>query len=502
MWIRVGGLSFQPGEFAKVGLVLFMAAFLREKRELLASRERRVLGIGLPQFKHLSPLALMGGGALALLVLMNDFGTSLLFFGVFLAMLYLATSRLIYVVGGLALFVVGAYVSYRLVPHVADRVDIWLHPWQDVYGSGYQSVQALYAIADGGAFGTGLGRGYLLTNGGQPVVPAIQTDFIYAAIANETGLAGVAALLLVYLLVVQRGLKTASLAGDGFSKLLAAGLTIAFGLQVFLIVGGIVRAAPLTGITLPFVSYGGSSLVANWVALALLLRHLRPRAARGPGVNRAIGRVYAVLAAGLVLLLGFTAYWQLWAESSLSARRDNAHQVVQQLSIKRGLILGADGTKLAINRAGQDRRRAARVRAPLSDAQDVRAHRGLLVRDRRPGRGGALGQRLPRRRAHRPRRRARERAPLAGGRRGGGDDVQLSLMPGRAARGDERARRERQARRRVRDRAAHRPRARERVLAELRPQPRRAGLAAGHAAARSSTAPRRASTRPARRSSP
>ena len=270
VWIRVGGLSFQPGEFAKVGLVLFMAAFLREKRELLASRERRVLGIGLPQFKHLSPLALMGGGALALLVLMNDFGTSLLFFGVFLAMLYLATSRLIYVVGGLTLFVVGAYVSYRLVPHVADRVDIWLHPWTDVYGSGYQSVQALYAIADGGAFGTGLGRGYLLTNGGEPVVPAIQTDFIYAALANETGLAGVSALLLIYLLIVQRGLKTASLAGDGFSKLLAAGLTIALGLQAFLIVGGIVRAAPLTGITLPFVSYGGSSLVANWVALALL----------------------------------------------------------------------------------------------------------------------------------------------------------------------------------------------------------------------------------------
>ncbi|HMG99267.1 MAG TPA: FtsW/RodA/SpoVE family cell cycle protein [Gaiellales bacterium] len=270
VWIRVGGLSFQPGEFAKLGLVLFMAAYLREKRELLASREQRVLGLGLPHFKHLSPLALMVGGALALLVLMNDFGTSLLFFGVFLAMLYLATSRLIYVVGGLLVFALGAYLSYRLVPHVAERVDIWLHPWADVYGRGYQSVQALYAIADGGAFGTGLGRGYLLTNGGQPIVPAIQTDFIYAAIANETGLAGVAALLLVYLLVVQRGLKTASLAGDGFSKLLAAGLTIALGLQVFLIVGGIVRAAPLTGITLPFVSYGGSSLVANWVALALL----------------------------------------------------------------------------------------------------------------------------------------------------------------------------------------------------------------------------------------
>jgi cell division protein FtsW (lipid II flippase) len=271
VWIRAGGLSFQPGEFAKLGLVLFMAAYLREKRELLASRERRVLGIiGLPQIKHLSPLALMVGGALALLVLMNDFGTSLLFFGVFLAMLYLATSRLIYVVGGLAVFAVGAYLSYRLVPHVAARIDIWLHPWQDVYGRGYQSVQALYAIADGGAFGTGLGRGYLLTNGGHPIVPAIQTDFIYAAIANETGLAGVAALLLVYLLVLQRGFKTASLAGDGFSKLLAGGLTIALGLQVFLIVGGIVRAAPLTGITLPFVSYGGSSLVANWVALALL----------------------------------------------------------------------------------------------------------------------------------------------------------------------------------------------------------------------------------------
>ena len=271
VWIRVGGLSFQPGEFAKLGLVLFMAAYLREKRELLASRERRLLGIGLPQLKHLSPLALMvrrGAGAARADERLRHLAALLRRVpGDALPRHQPAHLRRRRAGGVRARRLLSRIAS---CPHVADRVDIWLHPWQDVYGSGYQSVQALYAIADGGAFGTGLGRGYLLTNGGQPVVPAIQTDFIYAAIANETGLAGVAALLLVYLLVVQRGLKTASLAGDGFSKLLAAGLTIALGLQVFLIVGGIVRAAPLTGITLPFVSYGGSSLVANWVALALL----------------------------------------------------------------------------------------------------------------------------------------------------------------------------------------------------------------------------------------
>jgi cell division protein FtsW (lipid II flippase) len=379
VWIRVGGLSFQPGEFAKLGLVLFMAAYLREKRELLASRERRVLGFGLPQFKHLSPLALMVGGALVLLVLMNDFGTSLLFFGVFTAMLYLATSRVIYVVGGLIVFALGAYLSYRLVPHVAERVDIWLHPWHDVYGRGYQSVQALYAIADGGAFGTGLGRGYLLTNRGQPVVPAIQTDFIYAAIANETGLAGVGALLLVYLLVIERGLKTASLAGDGFSKLLAAGLTIALGLQVFLIVGGIVRAAPLTGITLP----PCPTADRRWSRIGRAgLRRLH-RARRRPRRELRYRRVYAVLASGVVLLL-VTAYWH----SGRSPRSLRVATPTRSYSSSRSAAADPRGRR---DEAGDQPRGqdgdGRHVRAPLPD-EDVRARRRLQLRHGRPRRRG------------------------------------------------------------------------------------------------------------------
>ena len=349
----------------------------------------------------------MVGGALALLVLMNDFGTSLLFFGVFLAMLYLATSRLIYVVGGLAVFALGAYLSYRLVPHVADRVDIWLHPWQDVYGSGYQSVQALYAIADGGAFGTGLGRGYLLTTGGQPVVPAIQTDFIYAAIANETGLAGVAALLLVYLLVVaaraqdgeprrRRLLEAAG--GRAHDRPRPAGVPDRGRHRAR-------RAADRHHAPVRVVRrlVAGRELGRAGAAV----RRLRSRAAGGAGVNRAIGRVYAVLASGLVLLLGFTAYWQLWAEPSLAARRDNAHQVVQQLSIRRGLIIAADGTKLAINHAATtaDGRHVYERRYPTkkmfahvvgySSATDGRAGVERSANDYLIGR------------AHRPRRRAR-----------------------------------------------------------------------------------------------
>ena len=270
LWIRFGGYQIQPGEFAKVLLVVFIAGYLRENREVLERPARRVAGVGLPALKHLLPLLAMWGIALVLLVAVNDFGSSLLYYSILLAMLYLATGRWLYVGGGIAAFAAGAYAVVRVAPHVQDRIDIWIDPWATPQTTGYQIVQSLYSIADGGIFGTGFGRGFVLV-GKQTVIPDAQTDFIFSVIATETGLAGAAGLLLVYLAFVYRGMKIASLADDGFTKLLAAGLSFAIGFQAFVIVGGVTKLLPLTGITLPFVSYGGSSVVANFGLVALLL---------------------------------------------------------------------------------------------------------------------------------------------------------------------------------------------------------------------------------------
>jgi len=249
-------------------LVVFLAGYLRDKRELLVSGLGR---FGLPSPKHAGPLVVIWGGAMLVLFQTNDLGGGLLYFSVFLAMLYLATGRWPFVALGTLLFSAGAYGLYHVVPHVADRVTIWLDPWGDPYGDGYQLVQSIYAISGGGLFGAGLGRGVLLTPEGNPYIPYLQTDFIYSGIAQELGLAGAAAVLLLYLVLLHRGFRIAMLADDGFSKLLAAGLTAALGLQAFIIVGGVTGLIPLTGITLPFVSYGGSSIVANCLALWLLL---------------------------------------------------------------------------------------------------------------------------------------------------------------------------------------------------------------------------------------
>jgi cell division protein FtsW (lipid II flippase) len=275
LWIHFGSLQFQPGELAKVMLIVFLAGYLREKREVLAQG----------RLKDFGPLLLIWGGAMLVLVETNDLGSALLYFGIFLGMLYVATSRLLYVGLGAALFLGGAAGVYKLVPHVRERVTIWLHPWTDhpvhCATSGtllprqdcasYQLVKSLYSVAHGNWFGTGFGKGTFETTAGKPLIPYLNTDFIYSALAQELGLVGVAALLLVYMLFVARGFKIAMLANDGFSKLLAVGLTFAFALQTFIIVGGILRVIPLTGITLPFVSYGGSSVVANFILLAGLL---------------------------------------------------------------------------------------------------------------------------------------------------------------------------------------------------------------------------------------
>jgi cell division protein FtsW (lipid II flippase) len=286
LWVHVGTLQFQPGELAKIMLIVFLAGYLREKRETLAQG----------RLKDFGPLLVIWGGAMLVLVETNDLGSALLYFGIFLAMLYVATARASFAAAGLVLFLAGAYGVYHFIPHVRERVTIWLHPWTDhpvhcaLTGhlalrqdcASYQLVKSLYSIGAGGFGGPGLGRGTFTTTGGTQLIPYLNTDFIYSALAQELGLIGACALLLVYMLFVARGFRVALLAQDGFSKLAAAGLTFAFGLQVFIIVGGILRIIPLTGITLPLVSYGGSSVVANFMLLAgLMLISNRANAASG-----------------------------------------------------------------------------------------------------------------------------------------------------------------------------------------------------------------------------
>lgn len=265
LWVKFGPVMFQPGEVLKVLLVAFLAGYLDDKRELLSSASYRLGPLRLPPLPYLGPLALMLGATLGLLALQKDLGLALLLFGLFLTMLYVASSRLIYVWGGLTMFGAGAYVIYRFFPYVQTRIHGWLDPWYDPEGGSYQMVQALLAIGNGRLLGTGLGRG-------QPtLVPAAVTDFPFAAIAEELGLVGAVAVIALYLILVYRGYRIALAAFDPFQQLLATGLTTVLALQVLIIVGGNIKLIPLTGITLPFISYGGSSLLINYAIVSMLL---------------------------------------------------------------------------------------------------------------------------------------------------------------------------------------------------------------------------------------
>jgi cell division protein FtsW (lipid II flippase) len=274
--VRIPGLFvFQPAEFAKIGLVIFLASYLRDTRQVLVQGSRRIFGITIPPLKQFGPVVVIWGVAMAILVLLSDIGSSVMFYGGLLAMLYVATNRLSFVVIGLLAAAVGFWYLGTHIPHVHARVEDWLHPFNPTLynkplGS-YQVANGVFAQAAGGLFGQGFGQAVLTLPNGATLVPEPQTDMIYAVITDELGLFGAAALLLTYLLFVARGFKTAMLARDSFSTLLATGLSAIFALQVFVIVGGVTRVIPLTGVTLPFVSYGGSSIVANFVLLALLL---------------------------------------------------------------------------------------------------------------------------------------------------------------------------------------------------------------------------------------
>ncbi|MFI5009886.1 MAG: FtsW/RodA/SpoVE family cell cycle protein [Solirubrobacterales bacterium] len=277
--IHVGSISFQPAELAKIAIVVFLASYLHDNRQILVTAGRRVLGMTLPPMKQFGPMLVVWGAAMATLLLTRELGTSLMFYGAFLALLYVATGRLSFPLIGLVLFAVGAWFVATHVSHVHARFLAWEHPFDPILynqvGGSYQLAQSLFAQADGGLLGTGFDQSLLLVHSGAghavPLLPIPESDMIYAVIVNELGLVGAAALLLTYLLFVARGLKVAMLARDSFSKLLAAGLSFVVALQVFVIVGGVTRVIPLTGVTLPFVAYGGSSVVMNFVLLGLLL---------------------------------------------------------------------------------------------------------------------------------------------------------------------------------------------------------------------------------------
>jgi cell division protein FtsW (lipid II flippase) len=277
LWIYLGPIGFQPGEAIKIVLVVFIAGYLAEKRTLLAGASARIGPIRIPPLPYLLPMLAIFVMVMLIVIISRDLGTALLFLGIFLTMLFVATGRRSYVLLGILLFLVGSFVAYNLefdgrplFGHVRIRVDNWIDPFVDPSGAGYQTVQALYAFGRGGLFGEGLGQG-LPTISGRLPIPALPTDFIFAAVAEELGLIGAFALLALAMVLVFRGLRTAVLARDDFSAMLAVGLTVSLGLQTLIIAAGNVKLVPLTGITFPFVSYGGSSLLACFVVVGLLL---------------------------------------------------------------------------------------------------------------------------------------------------------------------------------------------------------------------------------------
>ena len=356
LWVRIGSMTFQPGEIAKILVVLFLAAYLSENRELLSVSTRRVLGIRFPEPRTLGPLLLMWVVALLVLVAERDLGSSLLFFAIFLLMLYTATGRATYVGVGLVLFGAGATGAYYAFGHVRTRVDIWLHPFADAAGKGYQLVQSLFALAAGGMTGVGVGRG-LPTR-----IPFVSTDFIFSAIGEELGLLGASAIVLCFLVFAIRGFATASRAKTDMAAFTAVGLVATITLQAFVIVGGVTRLIPLTGVTLPFVSYGGSSLLSSFIALGLLLR----AGDEGTGVETemqttstdlgvlgrlALGRrltgATTAIALLMAALIGNLTWIQVVDARALENNPANTRNLAEEARQDRGSILTRDGLSLA-----------------------------------------------------------------------------------------------------------------------------------------------------------
>ncbi len=266
LWIRLGPLSFQPSELAKILLTIFFAGYLVVTRDSLALVRRKFLGLGIPRGRDLGPILVAWGISMAVLIFQRDLGTALMFFGLFVVLLYVATGRRSWLVIGGGLFVIGAVLGYFAFGHVRLRVQIWLDTWSYANDQGYQIAQSLFGLANGGLLGSGLGQGY------PQFVPYAKTDFITAALGEELGVTGFMAILAIYGIIIERSLRTAVAVRDPFGKLLAVGFATVIGLQLFVVIGGVTRLIPLTGLTTPFLSYGGSALVANWIMIALLMR--------------------------------------------------------------------------------------------------------------------------------------------------------------------------------------------------------------------------------------
>ena len=270
VWISIAGFTFQPGEIAKILLTIFFAGYLAQRKDSLSVVGRKVFGVQLPRARELGPILIFWVASLLVLVVQRDLGTSLLYFGLFLVMIYTATGRAIYVAVGMGMFVTGALLAGRAMEYVSGRIDSWLNPFDqshyDAIGGSYQLVQGIFGLAHGGLTGTGLG-------GGVPeLVPLAESDFIFSAIGEELGLFGIFAILSVYLLIIARGVRVAVNHTDDFSRLLSVGLSFVVALQCFIVIGGVTRVVPLTGLTTPLLAAGGSSLLANWIILGLILR--------------------------------------------------------------------------------------------------------------------------------------------------------------------------------------------------------------------------------------
>lgn len=380
LWIKIGGFQFQPGEFAKVLIVLFLAGYLAENRELLSISNRTVLGIKFPRLRLLYPLFIVWGVCLLVVAFERDLGSALLFYTIFLIMLYVATGRVSYVIIGLALLAVGAFGMYQIMSHVQVRVAIWLDPFSDAQNLGYQIVQSLFSLADGGLAGVGIGKGMA------DIIPVVASDMIFAAIGEEMGLLGGSAVLLLFMLFAVRGLTTAARAKSDLAAFSAAGLTAAISFQAFTIVGGVTKLIPLTGVTLPFMSQGGSSLLASFVIVGLLLRagdeatgrsteiantstdlatagyrttvrgsHMRRPALDTPesgllgrvALANRLTRTVFLFTALFAVLIGNITYIQVIKASEYQDMPSNNHTINKARFIKRGSIITADGLTLA-----------------------------------------------------------------------------------------------------------------------------------------------------------
>lgn len=356
LWIRFAGMSFQPGELAKICIIVFLAAYLAENREMLSVSTRRILGMRLPEPRTLGPLLLMWAVSLFVLIFERDLGSSLLLFGIFLVMIYAATGRPGYVVVGLGLFAVGGFAAWRMFDHVQTRISIWIDPFADAAGRGYQLVQSLFAFAAGGLTGTGLGQGL------PKRIPYVQTDFIFSAIGEELGLLGAAAIIICFIIFTLRGIATASHARSDMAAFTAVGVVAALAIQTFVIIGGVTRLIPLTGVTLPFISYGGSSLISTFIMLGLLL-HAGDEAtgfesemqttSTDLGVlgRFALGRRLTLVASVLSVLLAALVVNLTWLQvvqaRSLQNHTANTRGLAEQARQDRGSIITRDGTVLA-----------------------------------------------------------------------------------------------------------------------------------------------------------